>query len=46
VVGNWDSAGGDGIGVVRNEGGVLKWYLRDSSTAGTHNYLVSYGSPT
>lgn len=44
VVGDWDGDGGDDIGVVRPlSNGRLRWYLRDSPTAGSAQRTFDYG---
>ncbi|WP_433272518.1 hypothetical protein ACQPZF_16565 [Actinosynnema sp. CS-041913] len=40
--GNWDGVGGDGIGVVRNVGGVLEWHLRNAPNTGPAEYVFKY----
>ncbi|MET8982964.1 hypothetical protein ABZX85_46065 [Streptomyces sp. NPDC004539] len=43
VTGNWDGVGGDGVGYVTVEGGVLRWRLSESAFSGRIDYDFTYG---
>jgi hypothetical protein len=44
VTGNWDGIGGDGIGIVVDNGSVLTWYLRNGPNAGPADFIFQFGS--
>jgi hypothetical protein len=47
VVGDWTGKGFDSVGIVRSQGGLgtATWYLRNSNTAGSADYIFAYGNP-
>ncbi|MET8996011.1 hypothetical protein [Amycolatopsis sp. NPDC004169] len=44
ISGNWDGIGGDGIGVVVDDGVNLTWQLRNGPNAGPPDIVINYGN--
>jgi hypothetical protein len=46
VTGNWDGKGGDGIGIVLNQGSTYRWLLRNGPSPGRADYDFDFGVPS